>query len=73
MFGFAQLLEFEAASRRALERKLEKDPEWSVQKDIDVVTGAKETTEFATEEEPTEEFAEDSTMAAALLLVDCPE
>ena len=39
----------------------------------DVVIGAKETTEFASEEEPAEEVAEESNMAAALLLVDRPE
>ena len=43
-------------------------------KDRDVVTGAKETMEFATEEEESaEEVADESNMAAALLLVDRPE
>ena len=37
-----------------------------------MITGAEETTELATEE-PTEEVAEESNMAAALLLVDHPE
>ena len=48
---------------------------WAVStKDGDVVTGAEETTEFATEEEESsEEVADESNMAAALLLVDCPE
>ena len=43
-------------------------------KDGDMVPGAEETTEFATEEEESlEEVANNSNMAAALLLVDCPE
>ena len=46
---------------------------WAVStKDGDVVTGAEETTEFATEEEPKEEVSDESNMAAALL-VDCPK
>ena len=48
---------------------------WAVStKDGDVVTGAEETKEFATEEEESsEEVADESNMPAALLLVDRPE
>ena len=38
-----------------------------------MVTGAEETKEFATEEESSEEVADESNMAVALLLVDRPE
>ena len=38
-----------------------------------MVIEAKETTEFATEEEPAEEVAEESNMASTLFLVDHPE
>lgn len=42
-------------------------------KDGDVVTGAEETTELATEEEPVEEVAKESNMVMALLLVGGPK
>lgn len=42
-------------------------------KDGDVVTGAEETTELATEEEPLEEVAKESNMVMALLLVGGPK
>ena len=58
-----------SAQEKAWERS------WAVStKDGDVVNGTEETKEFATEEgEYSEEVANESKMAAALLLVDRPE